>query len=470
MTDEMFYTPTGERRRKKEQRQRSQADKSLRRALQDRDAQTDAEARQREYDTQLAQLFGQYTDGASKRISKSGVRQRGMSDAQAAKRARQELGNGPSANDGPSTAAIYMDPQNLNQIRRPGRPLGEGRLVDPYNPTGFQSTGMDGQPGYRLRTEAERQARISESPLTVRPRLISSKRETGEVINSRDGDFNAEESRMYADRARREGFGSSDPAPGAPESGSSRVSPQALPSQSININTLKQWGDDPMMPPKPKAAPVSTPPAASPPAAPTTVPKTVTPDLTKTSSPAAPSMAIVPLSNQPEYVAKGRAFSGEKKPPLVAPRGALNAGRSDLPVSPAVTSPTRTLAGVAQRAGSTPVSPAAPEPPPTGSPSPTPLPAATPTPTRPRVTKPWTGETKSGSYFSGMKPNASGRTYRPAGWTQDMENQSASLGRQGDMLMAAGKVLPRLRQLGMHMYGKQARAVTNPDTWKKRTA
>lgn len=102
-----------------------------------------------------------------------------------------------------------------------------------------------------------------------------------------------------------------------------------------------------------------------------------------------------------------------------------------------------------------------------------PAPAA-PTPTRPRLTKPWTGETKDGSYFSGMKPNAAGRTYRPANWTQDMENKSAVQGRIADAAgrLGTNRLVPEpiaapARRLATAMTAKQARTVTNPATWKK---
>lgn len=385
----------------------------LRRNLRKQDAQAAAEANQAARDVYSAQRFGQLTDGASRQITSRGVRQRGMSDAEAATQIRQELDNG-AVNPGPSTASVPLNPSATVGVGR-GRPLSEGRSssgfrstlrdpgagADPYNPTGFRSSnaspGKDGGK-FVLRTEAERQARISESPLTVRPRLISSKSDgTGTLINSQDGDFTAEESRMYADRARRGGFGSAKPAPGAGGAMPNVTAPTAAPMVNPSVNR-----------------------------------------------PMDRSGSGQRLANRP----MDRSGSGKR----IA--GAANMN------------PQRDRSGSGARIAS--AASAQPTPPPT----PTPVPVA-PKPTRPRLTKAWTGETQDGSYFSGMKPNAAGRTYRPANWTQDMENQSGRQGRLGNAAASLGtnRLVPEpiaapARRLATAMAAKQARTVTNPATWK----
>jgi len=229
------------------------------------------------------------------------LEERGWSRSRAAAKAMKEYNAANPARRGPSTATVY--PGATAGAGR-GRPIGEiarnsrGGGVDPYNPTGFRSS--NASPGgntFVLRTEAERQARIDESPLTIRPRLISSTRDTGVAINSRDGDFNAEESRMYADRARRMGFGSSKPAPGSVQapaaakpqfdrSGSgARIAsgqgqkPMTVGTMLPKAQQIRMDGAGEVGPPKalanpaPKAAPT---PAPATPAAPT-----ISPDLTQ---------------------------------------------------------------------------------------------------------------------------------------------------------------------------------------------
>ena len=217
-----------------------------------------AEAKQNADDVYTAQRGSELTDGSYRVISKRGVKQHGMSDAEAGTQIRQELGQNK-----PSTASTVN---------------AQGQVVDPYNPTGFQGASSGNVPGIKLRTEAERQARIAESPLSAKTGLVSSKRETGEMFaGGRDGNFSAGQSAAYAKKAQEGGFGSARVA-GAPAPVAATPQGPQKPSATMTPTTTS-WGGS-MSPPKPLTPPAPVAPvkpAAPAPAAPTSV----SPNLTR---------------------------------------------------------------------------------------------------------------------------------------------------------------------------------------------
>ncbi len=137
------------------------------------------QATQAREDTYAAQRFSEITDGASQTISKRGVRQRGTSDAQAGTMIREEI------------AAGKANPQ-----------------VSPSAGGGFQGTGMDGKPGFQLRTEGERMARIASSPVSGSARPIFSTKGAG------SGGFSTAQSDQYRQKALA--MGASAKMPGSP--------------------------------------------------------------------------------------------------------------------------------------------------------------------------------------------------------------------------------------------------------------
>lgn len=91
-------------------------------------------------DRAIATRAGELSDGSYRKINKRGVQQVGMSPAAALAQATREA-----------------------QAPAPTSPA-----------TGFQGTGMNGKPGFQLRTEEERRARIAQSPVGGSARPLSS--------------------------------------------------------------------------------------------------------------------------------------------------------------------------------------------------------------------------------------------------------------------------------------------------------
>ena len=222
-------------------------------------ARLEAEARQNADDVYTAQRMSEITDGSSREITKRGVKQRGTSDAEAGTMIRQELGSRQSS---PATTG-----------------------TDSYSPTGFKGASSKQVPGFQLRTESERQARIADSPLSVTPRLVSSTKVQGEMIaDGRNGDFSAAQSRDYAKRAQEGGFGSARPAPAAAPTAA--ASAQLAPKTGTLTPTLPSRN--------PQSGVNSAVPAPAP-----VMPAAATPSGTMTPSTTSWGSAVKPLSPPP---------------------------------------------------------------------------------------------------------------------------------------------------------------------------
>lgn len=258
------------------------------------------QATQAREDTYAAQRFSEITDGASQTISKRGVRQRGTSDAQAGTMIREEI------------AAGKANPQAAQSAGG-----------------GFQGTGMDGKPGFQLRTEGERMARIASSPVSGSSRPIFSTKGAG------SGDFSTAQSDQYRQKALA--MGASAKMPGSPNvvkttastppawdrgaiRGNAAAARQSRPvvGQGVDVNspagqTLKA-GFEPVKP-----SPVAPTPAPSVTPAPVATPKPINPNLTSAPPRVSPNMPKT-ISARPVATPSGPTATpaAPTRPPMMA--------------------------------------------------------------------------------------------------------------------------------------------------------
>lgn len=244
-----------------------QANRDQRRMYEDK-RQRDQEA------TYAAQRFPELTDGSSQKITKRGVRQRGMSDAEAGAMIRGEIA------------------------------AGKAKPAAPADPSAFSPSGM-GKP-IALRSEGERMARIAGSPVTGSAKPVFSTKGSG------SGDFSADQSAAYRKRALAMGASAKPDMSGfAGTSGNpqySNLPPDPFKAggvgQGVDVNSaagqkLRQgFEPQPMSPPRP----------ASPAPAPAMAPKRVLPDLTgrgqvNPAHPMAPTASPEPMASvrAPQY-------------------------------------------------------------------------------------------------------------------------------------------------------------------------
>jgi hypothetical protein len=229
--------------------------------------------RQRAQDVEDTQKFSILTDGASQQITKNGVRQRGMSDAEAGARIRQDrdLSRPSTATVNPNATAGAGRGRKLGSVMAGGG----GGGADPYNPTGFRSSNASpGGKTFTLRTRAEQAARIADSHLPQAGKAVFSTK--GRDQGAKGGDFTTAESEAYANKARVMYGGSAKfgATPSAPAAGAA--------STAANRPFDRSGSGE-------RITPASTPPPASPAPAPRPAPTAIKPDLTTAPSGAAPT-------------------------------------------------------------------------------------------------------------------------------------------------------------------------------------